>query len=73
MHLIVGIFGITLVLVLDEGEAVKACQSSRLVSGRVQTYSLLDAVRGAGMSQRTKRPYLEHVSEMLSLSQYCPL
>jgi len=63
MHLVVGIVSIATALVLDKCEA--ACVVSihdRPRLGQVCTHSLLEAVRGAGISQRTRRPYLRVLS-----------
>lgn len=57
VHLVVGIVSVTAALVFDEGKA--ACTLGLCnQKGRIITHSLLDAERGAGMSQRTRRPYL---------------
>lgn len=57
MHLVVGVIGIAAALVLDESET-KQCQPLARDQKLVRTYSLLEAERGAGMSHRTRRPYL---------------
>jgi hypothetical protein len=54
VHLVVRVVGIAPALVLDEGEPVPLAPAACSCLGR--TYSLLDAERGAGMSQRTRRP-----------------
>lgn len=61
MHVVVGIIGISTVLVLHKREpddgGVSKQRPGRGVSGcRVYAYSLLEAERGAGMSQRTSLP-----------------
>lgn len=59
MHLVVGIIGVAAVFVFDEGEPVgyALVVMLRRLSG-IESHSLLDAERGAGISQRTRRPYL---------------
>ena len=60
VHVMIRLIRVTTILILDEGEARNAnCQ--RLLESRGHiltgwTYSLLLAERGAGMSQRTRRP-----------------
>ncbi len=60
----VGIIRITTALIFDECEPadrvsryVLLMQRNTEISG---THSLLAALRGAGMSQRTRRPYLRY-------------
>jgi hypothetical protein len=57
VHLIVSVLGITATFILDKREPV-ALVSALLPELTICTYSLLEAERGAGMSQRTRRPYL---------------
>lgn len=59
MHLIVSIISVSTILVLYKGEAV-ADELASLCWGAQRfsygTYSRLEEERGAGMSQRTRRP-----------------
>lgn len=64
VHLVVGIVGISSVFVFDEGKAatlmsVTFVEKWQSLEASGYTDSLLDADRGAGMSQRTRRPYLK--------------
>ena len=56
MHLMISIISVTTALVLNESEPVTSVSLFWLL--RRTTYNRLDAERGAGMSQRTRRPYL---------------
>jgi hypothetical protein len=59
VHVVVGLVRISAILVLDECEAADACCQYVFVfrqDGLSGTHSLLDAERGAGMSQRTSLP-----------------
>jgi hypothetical protein len=63
VHLVVSIVGISSVFVFDEGKAavfvsVTVVEKWQGLEASGYTDSLLDADRGAGMSQRTRRPYL---------------
>lgn len=57
VHLMVSVIGVATALVLDKGETDAEVSSvlGRLTCQR-STHSLLEEVRGAGMSQRTRRP-----------------
>jgi hypothetical protein len=54
VHLVVRVVSIAPALVLDKGEPAPLAPAA--CGCLVLTYSLLDAERGAGMSQRTRRP-----------------
>jgi hypothetical protein len=58
VHLVVGVISVPAALVLDKGEAEWLIEYMAKRSSRSEgvTYSLLEAERGAGMSQRTRRP-----------------
>lgn len=58
MHLMVGIIGVTTTLVLDECKAGYVSTNGGTRNDGF-THSRLEAVRGAGISQRTRRPYLD--------------
>ena len=60
VHLMVRIVCITTTLIFNKGESM-CCVSGFIASQRAQqgdsnTHNLLAALRGAGMSQRTRRP-----------------
>lgn len=57
VHLMVSVIGVATALVLDKGETDAEVSGvlGRLTCQR-STHSLLEEVRGAGMSQRTRRP-----------------
>ena len=61
VHLMIRIVCIAATLILNKGEPGRQSDIMRNTSIRrvMVTYRRLDAVRGAGMSQRTRRPYLE--------------
>jgi len=61
VHLVIGVIGIAATFVLYESEATYALAVAwcRCAGYSRYTYSLLLAVRGAGMSQRTRRPNLQ--------------
>jgi hypothetical protein len=54
VHLVVRVVGIPAALVLDKGKAMQLAPGC--LDRDRRAYSLLDAERGAGMSQRTRRP-----------------
>lgn len=61
MHVVVGIIGISTVLILhkcepDDGGVSKQRPGQGVSGWREYAYSLLEALRGAGMSQRTSLP-----------------
>lgn len=56
VHLMVGIISITSILILDKGKPRDRVSGAQPESSETRTYSLLEAERGAGMSQRTRRP-----------------
>lgn len=59
MHIVVGIIGISTVLVLHKREPDGGVSKQRpggMFRDGVRAYSLLEAERGAGMSQRTSLP-----------------
>lgn len=59
MHLIIRIISISFILILDESEAgvpKLATWLFNVISPGIHTYSRLEEDRGAGMSQRTRRP-----------------
>lgn len=59
MHIVVGIIGISTVLVLHKREpdgGVSKQRPAGMFRDGVRAYSLLEAERGAGMSQRTSLP-----------------
>lgn len=69
MHLVVRVISISAVFVLDECEAaMHVSQWIIAKTGQRYAYSRLDVDRGAGMSQRTSRPYLLWLCQFASLS-----
>lgn len=62
----IGIVSVTDLLVLNECEAVIVSGQYTLVLKWLKTYSRLVCDRGAGISQRTKRPYLQFACQSSS-------
>lgn len=56
MHLMIGIIGISAAFILDESEPGIRVRPQKLDSLAQPTYRRLEGVRGAGISQRTRRP-----------------
>lgn len=59
VHLMVGVVSVAAALVLNEGEAGRLALACATGCRHYGTYRRDEAERGAGMSQRTRRPYLE--------------
>jgi hypothetical protein len=57
MHFMVCVICISTAFILDECEAINSIRRER--ENAEQAYSLLEALRGAGISQRTSRPNLD--------------
>lgn len=60
VHFMVSVIGVATALILDKSKAVEISTAVAVVNV-LTTYRRLEDVRGAGMSQRTRRPYLGYV------------